>query len=426
MTTNDPEASRLKHSDTERNDPDGAAIAMARPARIFIIAGEHSGDALGAKLMEALTAQCGETGVTFEGVGGEAMVANGLKSLFPMEDVAVMGPAAILARLPNLVKRVYQTVNAAIAATPDVLVIIDSPEFTHPIAKRVRKRAPHIPIVNYVSPTVWAWRPGRSKKMKPYVDDILALLPFEPAIHKELGGPDCHYVGHPLIERKQWINELDLATFSDDHNINPDKKSLVILPGSRPNEVKHLMHPFGLAIRQLMEKTGPLTILLPTVNAVKDHVIEAAKTWPVAPVIILGEEEKFKAFKYADAALAASGTVTLELALTGTPMIVAYKYDFYLHLLRPLIKAQYFALANHILGKKAFPEFIQADCTPENIAVALAPLFNNASRERQNQLAELARIDQRMFAAGERPSHAAAARTLTSIKNAARAGLPTS
>lgn len=374
--------------------------------------------------MQALTERCGTGNVAFEGVGGEAMRAAGLTSLFPMEEVAVMGPAAILARLPNLIKRVYQTVNAAIRAKPDVLVIIDSPEFTHPIAKRVRKRAPHIPIVNYVSPTVWAWRPGRAKKMKPYVDDILALLPFEPAIHKELGGPACHYVGHPLIERKPWIEELDLSSFASDHNLNPDNKSLVILPGSRPNEVKHLMHPFGLAIRQLMQKTGPLNILLPTVNGVKDQVAEAAQTWPVAPTIILGEEDKFKAFKYADAALAASGTVTLELALTGTPMIVAYKYDWYLHLLRPLIKAEYFALANHILGKKAFPEFIQADCTPENIAVALAPLMNNSSRERQNQIAELARIDQKMFAAGEIPSRAAATRTLSGIDLTGRLGVP--
>lgn len=389
---------------------------LSKPKTYFLVAGEHSGDALGAKLMQGLKQLSGAQKPVFKGVGGQAMEKEGLESLFNMEEVAVMGPAAILARLPSLIKRVYQTVDAAIEAKPEALVIIDSPEFTHPIAKRVRKRAPHIPIINYVSPTVWAWRPGRARKMKPYVDEVLALLPFEPAVHKNLGGPSCHYVGHPLIEQRQWIDNLDIMELTKSYNIQRDRPSLVVLPGSRPNEVKHLMSPFGKAIKELTQKTGPLNILLPTVNSVKDDVIEAAKDWPIEPVIIEGEEDKFRAFKIATAALAASGTVTLELAMTGTPMIVAYKYDFYLHLLRPLIKAEYFALANHILGKKAFPELIQADCTAENIATALAPLFNTSSKERTNQCQDLGRIDQKLFAAGEKPSVAAASATMKAIE----------
>lgn len=400
----------------EDSKPDQAEIAPDKARHIFLIAGEHSGDALGAKLMEGLKTLSAEKPIRFSGVGGEAMSKEGLTSLFDMEEVAVMGPAAILARLPQLIRRVYQTVDAVIKAEPDALVIIDSPEFTHPIAKRVRRRAPHIPIVNYVSPTIWAWRPGRAKKMKPYVDEVLALLPFEPAYHEKLGGPPCHYVGHPIIEKRDWIDNLDIMALSDKYNLMRDRPSLAVLPGSRPNEVKHLMEPFGKALARLVEATGPLNILLPTVNAVRADVEEAAKAWPFTPTIIEGEEDKFLAFKIATAALAASGTVTLELAMTGTPMIVAYKFDAWLQILSPLVKADYYALANHILGKKAFPELIQADCTAENIATALKPLFVTTSRERTNQCAELGRIDQRLFAAGEKPSLAAAERTLETMR----------
>ena len=390
-------------------------ISKKSPFKIHIIAGEHSGDALGGKLMQALKEELGSENVTFQGLGSEAMEKEGLKSLFPMEEVAIMGPFAILVRLPNLIKRVHQCVDHVLEHNPDGLIIIDSPEFTHPIAKRVRKKASHIPIVNYVSPTIWAWRPGRAKKMKPYVDEVLALLPFEPEKHKELGGPSCHYVGHPLIEQKQWIEELDEKSLIIKLGLNPQAKILTILPGSRSNEIKHLMQPFGEVVGLLEKEIGPLEVLLPTVNSVKDSVREAVKSWPIRPHIIEGKEDKFKAFKCANASLAASGTVTLELALTGTPMVVAYKYDKLLHLLRPLIKADMFALANHILGKKAFPEFIQYDCTPENITRALAPLFDKSSKEYKEQKSELDQIEENMFAAGKRPSIAAAKQAIATI-----------
>lgn len=390
-------------------------MSKSPPYKLHIIAGEHSGDALGGKLMQALKEELGEENVLFQGLGTESMEAQGLKSLFPMEEVAIMGPFAILVRLPNLIKRVHQCVDHVLEHKPDGLIIIDSPEFTHPIAKRVRKKAPDIPIVNYVSPTVWAWRPGRAKKMKPYVDEVLALLPFEPQKHKELGGPSCHYVGHPLIEQKQWISELNETELLEKLGIEKSAKILTILPGSRSNEIKHLMQPFGEVVGQLNNEIGPIEILLPTVNSVKEAVKEAVKTWPIKPHIIEGQEDKFKAFKCATAALAASGTVTLELAITGTPMVVAYKYDKLLHLLRPLIKADMFALANHILGKKAFPEFIQYDCTPEKIVGALAPLFDPSSKEYKEQKANLNQIDEKMFAAGPRPSIAAAKQTIETI-----------
>lgn len=382
---------------------------------IYIIAGEHSGDALGGKLMQALKEECGSENITFIGLGSDAMRKEGLKPIFPMEEVAIMGPFAIMARLPSLVKRVYQCVDDVLASNPDALVIIDSPEFTHPIAKRVRKKAPNIPIINYVSPTIWAWRPGRAKKMKPYVDEVLALLPFEPQKHIELGGPSCHYVGHPLIERKDEIDQLDTDSFLKEKNIKNDVPILTILPGSRPNEIKHLMQPFGQALKIINDKKGPIEVLLPTVRSVRDAVEDAVQQWPVKPHIILDEREKFKSFKVATAALAASGTVTLELAITGTPMVVAYKYDKLLHLLRPLIKADMFALANHILGKKAFPEYIQGDCTPQNIANAIIPLMDKNSAERQQQLDDLSQIEGQMFMAGKRPSIAAAKQVLKTI-----------
>ena len=167
--------------------------------RIWLVAGEESGDQLGAKLMGALRAALGPAPVTFEGVGGEAMAAQGLRTLFPLSDIAVMGIGAVVARLPSLVQRVYRTVDAIVQGGPDAVVIIDSPEFTHAVAKRVRRRLPALPIVNYVSPSVWAWRPGRARKMRAYVDHVLALKPFEPDAHRRLGGPPCTYVGHPLI-----------------------------------------------------------------------------------------------------------------------------------------------------------------------------------------------------------------------------------
>src|SRR5690606_25452220 len=180
------------------------------PLRVFLVAGEQSGDALGARLMGALRARLGDR-VTFSGVGGPLMGKEGLETLFPLADVAVMGPLSILPRLPRIIRRVHRTVDAAIAMRPDVVVIIASPEFTHAIARRIRRRCPSLPIIDYVSPSVWAWRPGRAKRMRRYVDHVLALLPFEPDVHLRLGGPPCTYVGHPLIERRTWLDTLDPA-----------------------------------------------------------------------------------------------------------------------------------------------------------------------------------------------------------------------
>ena len=207
------------------------SLSPQRPLRLFVIAGEHSGDSLGARLMAALNA-LRPGGVTFEGIGGPKMTAAGLSSVFDMSEIAVMGPAAIVAQLPHLIRKINEATRAALAAGPDVLVIIDAPEFTHRVAKKFRRERPDVPIVDYVSPSVWAWRPWRARKMRAYVDEVLALLPFEPAVHERLGGPPCTYVGHPLSERRPWIGALDPEPLARQLGLQPDRQPLLVLPGS--------------------------------------------------------------------------------------------------------------------------------------------------------------------------------------------------
>jgi lipid-A-disaccharide synthase len=349
---------------------------MDKRKRIFLVAGEHSGDSLGAALMAALN-QGLEPAPLYEGVGGELMEEEGLHSLFPLKDVAVMGLGAIISRLPTLTKRVYQTVDAAVTFSPDIVVIIDSPEFTHPIAKRIRKKIPEVPIIDYVSPSVWAWRPGRAKKMSAYVDHVLALLPFEPDAHKRLGGPACTYVGHSLVEKKQVIDACSPTDLQAELSISSDVKKIVVLPGSRPNEVKRLMEPFGKAIGILREQHADLEILIPVMPSVEALVIEQMGDWPVQPHLLRGEEQKFAAFNLADAALAASGTVTLELGLTKVPMVVAYRMGTTEYSLRRLVTVHSIVLANLVLGENIFPEFLQENCTPENLATALQDLLSD-------------------------------------------------
>lgn len=380
---------------------------MQQGKRIFVVAGEHSGDVLGAKLMHALTEKAGEGAFVFSGVGGELMEEAGLRSIFPLADVAVMGPAAILARLPTLVRRVYRTVDAALSFNPDAVIIIDSPEFTHPIAKRIRQRRPNVPIIDYVSPSVWAWRPGRAKKMQPYVDHLLALLPFEPEAHARLGGPACTYVGHPLIEKAAWIDGLETESLRSRLDLTPGLPVIVVLPGSRPSEVSRLMGPFGDAIRELRQKIGRLEIILPAVSSVRHLIEDGLCSWPQQPYFVEGEDDKFRAFKLANAALAASGTVTLELAVTGTPMAVAYRVDPVALRLRFLLKVPSIVLANLVLGENAFPEFIQDDCTGEKLGGALYALIENTP-ERRKQREALANIRERMFLPEGTPSGKAA------------------
>ena len=345
---------------------------MSRPLRVAIIAGEESGDGLGASLMHALADR---RTVTWYGLGGTEMTAAGLSPIFPLEEIAVMGFDAIVRRLPRLLARIEETARGVIAFAPDVLVIIDAPEFTHRVARRVRRRLPDLPIVDYVSPTVWAWRPGRARAMRAYVDRVLALFPFEPAVHRRLGGPDCIYVGHPLYEAMRCVG-------------GGDGDALLVLPGSRRGEIDRLMPVFGATLGQLGLR-GPVRVL--AVPFHRTRIEDHAASWPVVPEIVSGAEAKRAAMRSARAALAASGTVTLELAAARIPMVVAYKLDWgyrqvkRLHPVLPIVKAPSMVLANIVIGRNAIPEFLEEAASPTALAAALRPLLAPESDARTIQ-----------------------------------------
>ncbi len=366
--------------------------------KLFVIAGEASGDQLGYKLIRALRAK--DPCVEISGVGGQAMGQENFVSLFPMSDIAVMGVMPVIAHLPTLLARIDQTVKAVVAAKPDALILIDSPDFTHRVARRVRKILPNLKVVDYVSPTVWAWRPGRAKKMRAYVDLVLALLPFEPAAHERLGGPRCIYVGHPLIER--------LDDFRAD-DAEKQQGPVLVLPGSRGSVLARMGPAFGGALAKLDKMRPGLDYILPAATAVEARVRDLIEDWKVKPRLALGEEQKLAAFRSARAALTASGTVTLELALSRTPTVVAYRVPKIEEFVaRRLIQTSTIVLPNLILGENAFPEFLQEQAEPEPLAAALAAIVDD-SDERRRQLAALDRLTARMLLPdGAQPSEKAA------------------
>jgi lipid-A-disaccharide synthase len=385
--------------------------APTRRLRVALIAGEHSGDQLGFKLMRALRAQTGGE-IEFSGVGGEAMEAEGLRSLFPLSDIAVMGFLPVLAKLPKLLARIRQSAEAVVAARPDALVIIDSPDFTHRVARRVRRALPELAVVDYVSPSVWAWRPGRAKAMRAYVDCVLALLPFEPAAHARLGGPRCVYVGHPLIER---LGEL--RPNAEEARRRAAAPPLVaVLPGSRRFVIARLMDDFAGALALVGREYGPFEVVLPTLPHLENDVRAHARGWAVTPRIEVGEAAKLAAFRIAHAALAASGTVTLELALAGVPMVGAYKVSRFEEPLKHFIKLPFSILPpNLILGERAVPEILQRECTPARLAEALLATMREGPA-RQAQLEALTRLDALMLGVDSAaPSERAAREVLATI-----------
>jgi lipid-A-disaccharide synthase len=385
--------------------------------RVFLVVGEHSGDQLGFKLMRALSGATGGA-IAFSGVGGEAMQAEGLRSLFPLTDIAVMGILPVIAKLPTLLARIAATAEAVIAERPDALVIIDSPDFTHRVARRVRAARPDLAIIDYVSPSVWAWRPGRAKAMRAYVDCLLALLPFEPAAHQRLGGPPCFYVGHPLIERLGELrpNPQEAARRAGEPPL------IVVLPGSRRSIIGRLMGDFGGVLASLARDIGPFEAVLPTMPHLEAEIRARIADWPIKPRIVTGEAAKLAAFRSARAALAASGTVTLELALAGVPMVGAYKVSRFEEPLKYFIKVSSILLPNLILGTRAIPELLQRECTAENLATALAALVREGAA-RDAQLQALSRLDELMrLPDGDVPSARAARLILDTIARGAGPG----
>jgi lipid-A-disaccharide synthase len=371
--------------------------------KVFIVAGEESGDQLGAPLMRAIRARVPD--VEFAGVGGDAMEREGLKSLFPLRDIAVMGFIPVLKKLPTLLDRIDRTAKAALAFGPDLAIIIDSPDFTHRVARKLRAGAPGVPIVDYVCPSVWAWRPGRARKMRAYIDRVLCLLPFEPAALERLGGPNGAYVGHPLIERAALLT----PRAEDEARRAAAPPLLALLPGSRRSELDRLMPVFRDTVARLAETVPGLDVALPAVRKHVSRIEAEIETWPVKPRIVHGEAYKFETFRCARAALAASGTVTLELALARVPAVVAYKVSKVEEVIaRRLVTAPSIVLPNLILGENLYPEFIQDDCDAEKLTRATLALLEDG-QARRAQLDGLAAIAERMaLADGRAPSDVAA------------------
>jgi lipid-A-disaccharide synthase len=381
--------------------------------RIFLIATEESGDRLGANLMKVLRQRLGGA-VRFEGVGGRTMAREGLHSLFPIEELSVVGLAEVVRQAPAILARIRRTSAAVLQASPDILVIIDSPDFTHRVAKRVRARDPSIPIIDYVSPSVWAWRPGRARAMCRYVDHVLGLLPFEPEAYRRLRGPPCSYVGHPLIEQIGLLR----PGVAEQARRDQTPPVLLALPGSRRSEIRHHMAVFGESLGRLQQQGTAFELILPTMVHLREAVMEGIKRWPVQPQIVIGETEKKAAFRRAHAALVKSGTSTLELAIAGVPMVAAYRAGAVeAWILQRLIQVQSVILANLVIGENIVPEFIQQDCVPEKLVPALQEILV-PSTARQRQLQAFAKLDTIMSTGHQSPSALAADVVLAMLRRA--------
>ena len=393
--------------------PARATDSIAR--KVFLVATEESGDRLGANLMKVLRQRLGDA-VQFDGVGGRAMAREGLSSLFPIEELSIVGLAAVVKQLPKILRLIRQTAEAVAECSPDILVIIDSPDFTHRVARRVRARIPSMPIVDYVSPTVWAWRPGRARAMRRYIDHVLGLLPFEPEAYRRLKGPPCSYVGHPLVEQVGVLR----PGIEEQRRRDQAPPVLLVLPGSRRSEVRHHLPVFGEALGRLREQGMPFELILPTMPHLREAIVEGTKNWPVQPKVIVGEDEKRAAFRIAHAALVKSGTATLELALAGVPMVAAYKGgNVEAWVLRRAIRVSSVILANLVIGENVVPEFLQEECTPDKLAPALHDILVDSS-SRQRQIEAFGRLDTIMSTGNQPPSVRAADIVLATLRRSRR------
>jgi lipid-A-disaccharide synthase len=354
------------------------------PLRIGIVAGEASGDLLGADLVAAIRARTGRP-VELVGVGGPALSAQGLVSVFDYSEISIMGFVAVIKTLPRLLSLISRTAAALVAARPDVLVIIDSPDFTHRVAKRVRRALPDLAVVDYVCPSVWAWKDYRAPAMRAYVDHVLAVLPFEPAVMARLNGPDTTYVGHRL----RYLPHVLAARQSNRDRwsgVAPPSRTILLLPGSRGHEVKRLLPLFGETVRLQHAQAPETRFLLATIPHQAANVRAIIADWPVKPQLFIGEAEKWQAFSSADAALAASGTVLLELTLSGIPVVSTYKTDVLIRLVLSRIKIWSAALPNLIADYPVVPEYFDEFIRPQMLMRWLGRL-SEATPERGAMLA---------------------------------------
>jgi lipid-A-disaccharide synthase len=373
-----------------------------RELHVFLVAGEESGDRLGAALMGALRALA--PGVRFSGVGGHQMEAQGLSRAVTQTPSAIIGFAAIPARIVEYLRLIRQTADAAIAAKPDMLVIIDSPEFTHRVAKHVRRMAPDIPIINYGAPSVWAWRPGRARAMRGYVDHVMALLPFEPDAFKRLDGPPCSFVGHPATEH---IGDLRPSAEDAQRRVASPAR-VVVMPGSRRGEISRLLQLFRTAVEGIATQRSDVEFVMPAVPSLSDLLKRETAMWRAKVSVVTGTQERNAAFRTACLALVKSGTSTLEVALAGVPMVATYRISHIEAVVAHFVlKVPSVILVNLVLGENIVPELLQYQATPGNLIAAAMPLLNDGP-ERRRQVDAFRRLDDIMQIGGEPPSMKAA------------------
>ncbi|MEQ6203822.1 lipid-A-disaccharide synthase [Sulfitobacter sp. HNIBRBA2951] len=384
------------------------------PLRVFILAGEPSGDKLGGALMAGLKAL--RPDVNFQGIGGPQMQAEGLVSQFDMSELSVMGLAEVLPKYRHLKRRIAQTADAVVAMQPDVLITIDSPDFSLRVAKQVKARS-QIRTVHYVAPTVWAWRAGRAAKMARHIDQVLALLPFEPA-YMQAAGMRCDFVGHPVVAEPV-ATPQDAQSFREAHGLvnNP---VVLVLPGSRRSEVARLGERFGQAVALIKERHKDAQFVVPAAAPVAETVLALTRDWPDTHVLDptgrdLGEAmaQKRAAFRAADVALAASGTVSLELAVADTPMVIAYDMNLLSRLLiSRMLLVDTVTLVNLVSETRTVPEYIGKDCTPQAIAQGVSDVLADP----QAQHAAMALTMQRLGQGGEAPGLRAARAVLDGLQ----------
>ncbi|EJF81803.1 lipid-A-disaccharide synthase [Bartonella doshiae] len=378
--------------------------------KIAVVAGEESGDFLGADLISCLSQQTG-CNIHLIGVGGRHLQTLGLKSFFDSHDIALIGLGAVLKRLPLLLRHIHNLSKFIAREQPDCLIIIDSPDFTHRVAKKVRILAPSIPIIKYIAPTVWAWRPERARAMREFVDHVLAVFPFEEKIMRDLEGPPTTYVGHRLLTHPSL-----LAVQSEKKCLYGQQLSsptLVVLPGSRTLEIRNLMPVLGEAVEILVRRIPNLRIILPTLPYLVDEVRCFLRDWKSNVEIVVGEDAKWHAFAVADIALAALGTVSLELALAKIPMVLCYKLDWFSKFFfLPKIKLWSAALPNIISDKPVVPEYFNEFLRPGMLARQIEQLLHNPLL-RQAQYNAFEMMEQKMKT--KIPSGVVAAQTIINL-----------
>jgi lipid-A-disaccharide synthase len=377
--------------------------------RVFLIAGEPSGDRLGGALMDGLRSLVPDA--TFEGVGGVQMQERGLNSLFPMQELSVMGIAEVLPKYVHLKRRIAETAQAVIDLEPDVLITIDSPDFCLRVAKLV-KASTTVRTVHYVAPTVWAWRPGRAKKMARMIDHVLVLFPFEPP-YMEAAGMECDFVGHPVVAEPQ-ASEAEIEAFRDAFDLG-DAQFTLVLPGSRQGEVSRLTPVFGRALSRLAQSHPDLRIVVPAAAPVADLVRERIADWPVGTVVIdprdfnieAAQAHKRAAFRAADVALAASGTVSLELAAARTPMVVAYTFNWFSwQIISRMALIDTVTLVNLVSDTRVVPECLGPECRPDLIANALDEVLQDPAAQNLAMALTMERLGQGDEAPGLRAARA--------------------